>query len=173
MKSLQYILLLAFVFIQYPSNGQTLEDYGLEFHLRVDFMPLAVELDDNRLPIITIDSTGDTLLVDIGVTFEIKNYNDDTHEITISDFRVTNVLFYDKYNKMKYDGLIYPESYNIQPPAGIDINLRNTIFNRIETLFNEKKKQWTIYLGLQYSRKDMEDFATWVNYGTLYCLIVM
>ena len=173
MKSLQYILLLAFVFIQYISNGQTLEDYGLEFRLSVDIIPLDIEIDEYRIPLITIDSTGDTLLADIVVWFDIENYNDDSHEVTISNFRITGVLFHDKFYEMKYEGLIYPESYGIPLPAGIDNNLRNTIFNRIETLFNEKKKQWTIYLRSQYSRKDIDNLPNWLNHGTLYCLIVM
>ena len=173
MKSLQYILLLAFVFIQYISNGQTLEDYGLEFRLSVDIIPLVIEIDEYNIPIITIDSAGDTLLANVVVGFDIENYNDDSHEVTISDFRITGILFQDKFYNMKYEGLIYPESYGIPPPIGIDNNLRNTIFNRIETLFNEKKKQWIIYLRSQYSRKDIEDLPKWVNHGTLYCLIVM
>ena len=174
MKSLQYILLLAFVFIQYISNGQTLEDYGLEFRLSVDIFPLDIEIDEYKIPIITIDSTGDTLLADIVVWFDIENYNDDSHEVTISDFRITGVLIWNKSHKMKYEeGLIYPESFGIPPPAGMDNNVRNTIFNRLETLFNEKKKQWTIYLRSQYSRKDIDNLPKWVNHGTLYCLIVM
>lgn len=173
MKILKTILLLTLIFILSLSEGQTLDDYGLEFHLKIDIIPIDIELDEYRVPIITIDSTGDTLLADIGVWFDIESYSDVSHEVTISDFKIVNVLLYDKFYKMKYGGLIYPESYGIPLPAGIDNNLRNTIFNRIETLFNEKKKQWTFYLRSQYSRKDIDDLPRWVNHGTLYCLIVM
>ena len=173
MKILKTIILLTLTFILSLSEGQTLDDYGLEFHLKIDIIPLNIELDEYRIPIINIDSTGDTLLADIGVWFDIENYSDVSHEVTISDFKIINVLLYDNFYRMKYGGVIYPESYGILPPAGLDNNTRNMIFSKVETLFNEKKKKWTIYLRSQYSRNDIENLPKWVNYGTLYCLIVM
>ena len=46
MKILKTIILLTLTFILSLSEGQTLDDYGLEFHLKIDIIPLNIELDE-------------------------------------------------------------------------------------------------------------------------------
>lgn len=171
MKSKACILFIFSLFSITMVFGQRF-DITHRLSMHIEDIIFHVDAPSEEIPYIIIDSNGTTVYADATASFVFLNYIDSTREIIISDLTVNVVLLRDSVSgDFLFGDFIYSEVSKVPPPEGMDNYKRNTLFNKIEELFNNERKEWFVTLPINVPIENITECADCMCRCTLRCWI--